>query len=208
MRLTSTSFADNERIPECCAFGIEDPGEHMRFGPNRNPQLSWSDLPDGTKSLVLICTDPDAPASADDVNQEGKSIPVDFPRADFTHWVVVDIPPEEASLAEGACSRDVTPGGKDYSPGPGGAREGINDYTGFLAGNPDMQGEYFGFDGPCPPWNDERLHHYNFVMYATDLESCPVTGMFTGTNVKNAIEGHVLAKAGLTGTYCLNPTVG
>jgi Raf kinase inhibitor-like YbhB/YbcL family protein len=208
MRLTSTCFSDNERIPERCAFGIEDAGEHMRLGPNRNPQLNWSELPDGAKSLVLICTDPDAPSSADDVNREDKTIPADFPRADFTHWVVVDIPPGDGHLAEGACSDGVTIKGKDFSPGPEGAREGSNDYTGFLAGNPEMKGEYFGYDGPCPPWNDERKHRYQFVIYATDLESCPVKGGFSGADVRKAIEGHVLAEAGVTGTYSLNPAVG
>lgn len=207
MRLTSTSFSDNSRIPERCAFGIEDAAEHMRFGPNRNPQLSWSDIPEGTKSLVLICTDPDAPSSAEDVNQEDRTIPADFPRADFTHWVVVDIAPQEGHIAEGVCSDRVKNRGKNFSPGPDGAREGINDYTGFLSGDPDMKGEYFGFDGPCPPWNDERPHRYQFVMYATDFESCPVRSSFTGADVRKAIDGHVLAEAGLTGTYCLNPAV-
>jgi Raf kinase inhibitor-like YbhB/YbcL family protein len=205
MRLTSTSFENNSRIPERLAFGIPDPDEHMRLGPNRNPQLSWSDLPDGTRSLVLICTDPDVPSSADDINQEGKTIPAELPRVDFTHWVVVDIAPKESSLMEGICSDGVTPGGKECKTGPGESRQGLNDYTGFLAGNPDMQGYYFGYDGPCPPWNDERLHHYHFVLFATDLDTCPVQGKFTGADVRTAIEGHVLEEARFIGTYSLNP---
>ena len=207
MRLTSTSFSDNTRIPERCAFGIPDSAEHMKLGPNRNPQLSWSEIPQGTKSLVLVCTDPDVPSSADDINQEGKTIAAGLPRVDFTHWVVVDIAPTEASLAEGICSEGVTTGGKDSKAGPDGSRQGINDYTGFLAGDPDMQGDYFGYDGPCPPWNDERLHHYNFELFATDLDTCPVHGAFTGADVRQAIEGHVLAQALWTGTYSLNPDV-
>jgi Raf kinase inhibitor-like YbhB/YbcL family protein len=208
MRLTSTSFSDNARIPVRCAFGIPDSSEHMKLGPNRNPQLSWSDIPVGTKSLVLICTDPDVPSSAEDINQEGKTIAADLPRVDFTHWVIVDIAPIDANLAEGICSDGVTIGGKENKSGTDGSRQGINDYTGFLAGNPDMQGEYSGYDGPCPPWNDERLHHYEFVLHAMDLDTCPVQGAFTGADVKQAIMGHVLAEVRLTGTYSLNPDVG
>ena len=68
-----------------------------------------------------------------------------------------------------------------------------------------MRGDYCGYDGPCPPWNDERLHHYRFTVYATDLERCPVDGRFTAANVLAAIAGHVLAEASLTGSYTLNP---
>lgn len=205
MKLTSESFQDGGAIPERCAFGIPDPAEHMKLGENRNPQLGWSGVPAEARSLVLICTDPDVPSSADDFNKEGRVIARDLPRVDFIHWVMVDIPAREGNLAEGQCSSGVVPGGKDGPPGPAGARQGLNDYTGFMAGDPDMQGDYFGYDGPCPPWNDERLHHYHFVLYATDLERCPVEGKFTAADVLGAIEGHVLAEARLVGTYSLNP---
>ena len=67
-----------------------------------------------------------------------------------------------------------------------------------------MEGDYFGYDGPCPPWNDERLHHYNFTLYATDLAVCPVPDRFTDAEIRQAIDGHVLAEASLTGTDSLN----
>jgi hypothetical protein len=70
-----------------------------------------------------------------------------------------------------------------------------------------MGGQYFGYDGPCPPWNDERLHHYHFELYATDVDRCPVDGAFTARDVRAALAGHVLAEAHLTGTYSLNPAV-
>jgi phosphatidylethanolamine-binding protein (PEBP) family uncharacterized protein len=70
-----------------------------------------------------------------------------------------------------------------------------------------MEGQYLGYDGPCPPWNDTLLHHYHFTLYATDLVRCPVEGAFTGQQVKDAIGPHVLAEARLTGTYSLNPAV-
>ena len=207
MQLTSTSFANNGRIPEHCAFGIFDPVDHMSLGANQNPQLSWSGVPEGTKSLILMCIDPDVPSSAENINREGKTIAANLTRVDFTHWVMVDIA-VDGSIAEGEVSNGVTIGGKQTPPGPDNSRQGINDYTSFMAGDADMAGDYFGYDGPCPPWNDERLHHYHFVLYATDLVACPVQDRFTGADVKGAIESHDLAEARLIGTYSLNPEVG
>ena len=70
-----------------------------------------------------------------------------------------------------------------------------------------MAGDYFGYDGPCPPWNDSIVHHYVFTLYALDVPRCPVEGNFTGPQVLRAIEGHVLDRASITGTYSLNPTL-
>jgi hypothetical protein len=70
-----------------------------------------------------------------------------------------------------------------------------------------MAGRYFGYDGPCPPWNDSIVHHYLFTLYALDVEHCPVAGDFTGPEVLAAIAGHVLDQASLTVTYSLNPAV-
>ncbi|RMF99003.1 MAG: YbhB/YbcL family Raf kinase inhibitor-like protein [Gammaproteobacteria bacterium] len=207
MELTSSSFADGQPIPERCAFGIPDAREHMRLGQNLSPQLSWRGVPAEARSLILLCIDPDVPSVADDVNQEGKRIPAELPRVDFCHWVLVDLPAADGGLAEGECSDGVVPGGKRNPPGPAGSRQGLNDYTGFMAGDPDMAGEYYGYDGPCPPWNDERLHHYRFTLYATDLPRCPVDGAFTAADVQRALEGHVLAEASITGTYTLNPAL-
>ena len=95
--------------------------------------------------------------------------------------------------------------GKDRGPGPHGARQGINDYTGWFAGDVGMEGDYYGYDGPCPPWNDARVHRYTFTLYALDLPTSPVQGRFTGQDVRRAIEGHVLGTASLGGTYTLNP---
>jgi Raf kinase inhibitor-like YbhB/YbcL family protein len=207
MQLTSSTFDHQTRIPERCAFGVPDAAEHMTLGQNRNPQLSWTDIPGEAKSLVLLCIDIDVPSSLDDFNKEGRTIPADLPRVEFVHWAMVDIPAGDGSVAEGECSDGITPGGKDHPPGPTGSRQGINDYTGFMAGDPDMAGDYYGYEGPCPPWNDARLHHYQFVVYAVDFGSCPVSGRFTGQDVQRAIQGHVIAEAKLTGTYSLNPDV-
>ena len=207
MRLTSTSFENDSPIPDRCAFGNPDPDEHLKLGQNRNPQLSWADIPQDARSLVLICVDPDVPSSMEDFNKEGQTIAADLPRVDFFHWIMVDIPATEAGVAEGGCSDGITPGGKQDPPGAPASRQGINDYTGFMADDPEMRGDYYGYEGPCPPWNDERLHHYHFILYATDLDRCPVADRFTGPDVQRAIEGHVLAEAPLIGTYSLNPAL-
>ena len=88
-----------------------------------------------------------------------------------------------------------------------GGRHGVNDYTAWFAGDESMKGDYHGYDGPCPPWNDEMLHHYVFTLYALDVARCAVEGRFTGPDVRAAITGHVLAEAKLTGTYSLNPAL-
>ena len=70
-----------------------------------------------------------------------------------------------------------------------------------------MGGNYFGYDGPCPPWNDEILHHYVFTVYALDVPRLGVSGAFTGKDVLKAMEGHILDRAVLTGIYTLNPAL-
>ena len=208
MLLTSSSFDHGQHIPEKYAFCAPDKEQHARMSDNRNPQLSWSDVPAGTRSLVLLCVDSDVPTKPDDVNQEGRSVPADLPRGEFFHWVMVDIPTSVNELAEASCSEGIVARGKADPAGPEGSRQGQNDYTGCFSGDPEMSGISLGYDGPCPPWNDEILHHYHFVLYATDLDRCAVDGAFTGQQVRDAIKGHVLADATLTGTYSLNPAVG
>jgi len=207
MKVTSTSFADGGAIPAEFAFCAPDPHTHATLSRNRSPHLAWSDVPAGTKSFAILCHDPDVPSRGDDVNQEGRVVPASLPRVDFFHWVLVDLPASVKSVEAGEFASSVTPRGKPGPEAPRGARQGINDYTGWFASDPSMAGDYYGYDGPCPPWNDERLHHYHFVLLATDLARCPVDGAFTGAQVRAALEGHVLAEARLTGTYSLNPAV-
>lgn len=207
MKLTSTSFDNNGPIPERCAFGIKDPEERIALGENRNPQLSWSGVPAKAKSLVLICIDPDVPSSMEDFNQEGRTIPAKLRRQNFIHWVMIDIPATDGSVAEGECSDGIVPGGKDDPAGPEGSRQGLNDYTGFFADDEDMGGNYLGYEGPCPPWNDEIAHHYHFQLLAINLSRVDVEGAFTAEDVLRAIEGHVIEGTEIVGTYSLNPDV-
>lgn len=207
MKLSSDSFSDGQPIPGEYAFCIADAARRVCLGANRNPQLTWTDAPAATRSFVVICHDPDVPSRGDDVNQEGRSVPATLPRVDFFHWVLVDLPASRTGIAAGEFSRDVTPRGKTGPAAPQGTRQGINDYTGWFAGDGDMAGDYYGYDGPCPPWNDELPHRYVFTVFALDLETLPLAGKFTGAEVRQAMQGHVLAQASLTGRYTLNPAV-
>jgi Raf kinase inhibitor-like YbhB/YbcL family protein len=207
MKLYVEGIDDGRPIPEKFAFGIQDPEEHVRLGENLNPAIRWTDVPAGTRTLVLICVDTDVPTKPDDVNPEGRTVPASLPRGRFYHWLIVDLPPELDGIAEGECSRGVTARGKQSPEGPEGSRQGRNDYTAWFEGDKDMSGIYLGYDGPCPPWNDSIPHHYHFVLYATDLERCPVEGAFGPEDVETALVGHTLAEAKLTGVYSLNPEV-
>lgn len=207
MRLVSSAFRDNQPIPAQFAFCKAAPQQHVELSHNHNPPLEWHDLPPGTRSLALICHDPDVPSRPDDVNQEGRVVPRDLPRVDFFHWVVVDLPTQPQHIAAGEFADGVTARGKAGPDGPRGTRQGINSYTDWFAADPDMQGTYFGYDGPCPPWNDSIPHRYVFTLYALDVERCPLEGHFSGSDVRAAIEAHVLAAATLTGTYSANPDV-
>jgi Raf kinase inhibitor-like YbhB/YbcL family protein len=208
MKLTSTSFADGQRIPGEFAFCIPDPGHHVCLGRNLNPQLAWSGAPAGTRSFALICHDPDVPSRGDDVNQEGRSVPASLPRVDFFHWVLVDLPVAVNTIKEGEFSDDVTPRGKAGPQAAQGTRQGVNNYTDWFAGDNDMRGDYFGYDGPCPPWNDEIVHRYVFTVFALDVDRLALDGSFGGPEVRAAMKGHILAVASLTGTYTLNPKLG
>jgi hypothetical protein len=204
MKLWSDSWANGETIGAKYAAGRLDAQGGVGFSDNVNPHLAWSELPAGTKSLVLICHDFDVPSRPDDVNKTDREIPSDLPRVDFFHWLLVDLPPTLAQIAEGEFSRGFTPRGKPGPAAPHGARQGVNDYTGWFAGDAERAGNYFGYDGPFPPFNDSLVHHYVFTLYALDIARLPVDGAFDGARVRAALEGHVLEAATHSGTYTLN----
>ena len=100
MRLTSTAFEDGGEIPT--RFTCE--------GEDLSPDLSWSGLPEGTRSLVLIVDDPDAPDPA-------------APKMTWVHWVLYNLPADIAGIQEAVTSNDL----------PRGTLEGTNDWqrTGY-----------------------------------------------------------------------------
>jgi hypothetical protein len=90
MRLRSSAFSDGETIPRRFTCESED----------LSPPLQWSDTPAETRSFVVLCDDPDAPAGS------------------WHHWAIYDIPANRAALPEGA-------GG--YGGGEG-LKQAINDF--------------------------------------------------------------------------------
>ncbi len=204
MKLTSHSWTNGDRIPSRYAAGRLAAGTGVEFSDNLNPHLAWTDVPAQAKSLVLICHDFDVPSRADDVNQTDREIPADLPRVDFFHWVLVDLPAQSGEIAEGEFSRGFTARGKPGPQAPRGTRQGLNDYTAWFAADAQMAGQYFGYDGPFPPFNDSLVHHYVFTLYALDVQRLPVQGHFNGHQVREALTGRVVEAATFSGTYSLN----
>lgn len=203
MRIHSDSFEHRGPIPAEFALGAPGGG----FGGNRNPHLAWEDPPPGTRSFALMCIDTDAPTDASMAGKEGVEIPEDQPRTEFVHWVMVDLPADVREIAAGSCSNGVDKGGKRAPHGPDGSRQGLNDYTGWFAGDDGgMKGEYYGYDGPYPPPNDLRTHRYFFRLFALGTDQLPLEAGFTAADVFRAMHGHLLGETAIHGTYSLHPS--
>ncbi|KRG72123.1 YbhB/YbcL family Raf kinase inhibitor-like protein [Pseudoxanthomonas dokdonensis] len=202
MRIRSNSFENGQPIAAEFAAGQAD-----GFAPNRNPHLAWDDVPPGTQSFALLCIDPDAPTVPETVGRDDMQIPADQPRTDFVHWTMIDIPADLREIAAGSCSDGFVQKGKTQPAGPAGARQGSNDYTGWFAGNPEMAGQYLGYDGPYPPFNDSRAHRYFFRLFALDVAKLDLADGFTAAQVFRAMHQHVLAEAIVHGSYSLNPAL-
>src|SRR5262245_15145706 len=84
-------FRQGEAIPGQFAFCIPADQGHVSLAPNKNPRIQWRDAPAGTKSFAVLCIDADAPTVPDTVNKEGETVPAILARAEFSHWVLVDI---------------------------------------------------------------------------------------------------------------------
>ncbi len=202
MQIGSESFAPGKSIPAEFAMGAPN-----GFGGNLNPQLHWDEVPGGTRSFVLLCIDTDAPTDPATVGRDDLQIPVEQPRTEFVHWVMVDLAGDQRSIAAGSCSDGISAHGKPAPHGPHGTRQGLNDYTGWFAGNAEMAGDYLGYDGPYPPANDLRMHRYFFRLFALDCEHLPLPDRFTAADVFRSMQGHVLTEAAVWGTYSLNPDI-
>ena len=103
LSLVSPAFENNGSIP----------AEYTCDGDDISPELKWSGLPEGTKSLVLIVDDPDAPDPA-------------APKMTWVHWVLYNIPVTAAGLAKGV----------DDAGLPKGTLQGLNSWNRTGYGGP------------------------------------------------------------------------
>jgi Raf kinase inhibitor-like YbhB/YbcL family protein len=94
IKLTSAAFEAGKPIPK----------QYTGEGNDISPALAWSDLPEGTKEMALICDDPDAPR-----------------KEPWVHWVLAKIPADANGLAEGASAAKA-------DKHPEGMVEGKNDF--------------------------------------------------------------------------------
>ncbi len=202
LTVTIDALSPTGALPDDSALGSLGSG----YGPNINPGVSWSPGPAGTKSYALLVIDEDVPADLSMVNTPGVVIAEHAPRQPFHHLVLVDVPPSVTRLATGGDSQGVTPGGKPLGPTPHGVR-GQNDYARFFNANPETTGPWGGYDGPCPPVNDARVHRYAFRVFALDVPSLGLSGPFDGRAVQAALAGHTLALGEAIGTFTLNPAL-
>ncbi len=193
-------------FPDSAAFCTASPAFEGATARNINPALSWTPGPTGTKSYVLLMTDPDVPADFSQINRDGITITADSPRISVFHWVLTDIPSTRTHLARGEESDRFVAGGKPVGATEHGVR-GANIYTDFFKEAPGMKGIYGGYDGPCPPINDARPHTYRIRIIALDVPTLSLHGPFTGKDVEKAIEGHILAEGHASASYALNPAL-
>ena len=188
MKITSQDFEHGQWIPSECAYGQLVDGQ-FALAANLNPQLSWSGLPEGTQSVVLACIDPDVPTDRNALNEDGE-IPADQPRRDFVHWLVWDIDPSVSELQKGEASVGNEKSGKRFAKHVG--VEAINDYS----GGDEI---HRGYDGPCPPGIDARMHGYEFRVYALDVKTLALPDTARWNEVRQRMAPHVLASATIQG---------
>jgi Raf kinase inhibitor-like YbhB/YbcL family protein len=103
LSLTSPSFQHQHAIP----------ARHTCDGPNVSPPLSWSGVPTGAKSLLLIVDAPDAPDPA-------------APKMTWVHWLLYNISPDSSDLREGVAVSGTSPG----------TLQGMNDFHSPSYGGP------------------------------------------------------------------------
>ncbi len=144
LKITSPVFSEGQPIPKL--FTCD--------GANASPPLEWSGVPAGAKALALIVDDPDAPSGL------------------FTHWIVINLPPETKSLPEGAKAL------------PAGSEQGTNDFG------------KVGYGGPCPPKGRHRYFFHLYALDARDPEAKP-----SRLKVDVFLRKHTLAQGSLMGTY-------
>lgn len=144
LKVSSKSFQHNKEIPS----------KYTCDGENINPDLVFENIPENTKSIAVIATDPDSPSKV------------------WTHWTLLNIPPNTTQIAEGLI--------------PENAVEGVTDF-----------GET-GYGGPCP---GSGTHRYFFNVYALDTMLENVVSGASLSEIEEAMEGHVIDSTQIVGLY-------
>jgi Raf kinase inhibitor-like YbhB/YbcL family protein len=189
------------RLPASSAYcppSAMDPSQY-----NISPGVSWSTGPAGTRSYVLIMTDLDVPKDLSLINKPGVTLSKATPRVPFIHWVLIDIPPSITRLDKGEESNGFVLKGNPIGPTDHGIR-GANVYTHFYPPDSDLAGPRGGYDGPCPPHNDVVPHRYVTRVYALDVATLGLNGLFFGEDALKAMQGHVLATGEAGAVYSAN----
>ena len=190
------------RLPVSAAYCPPAKMDPARY--NISPSVSWSRGPAGTRSYALIMTDLDVPKDLSLINKPGATITADTPRVPFIHWVLVDIPPSITRLRTGEESAGFVLKGKPFGPTDHGVR-GANVYTFFYPKDSDLAGPRGGYDGPCPPHNDLVPHRYVTYVYALDVATLGLSGLFFGEDAQRAMQGHILASGEADASYSAAP---
>ena len=125
-------------------------------GENISPQLSWSGAPAGTQSFVLTMID------------------TSVKPAQWSHWVVVDIPASTTSFARGIRTL------------PGSAKQ-----------IPSNFGDPY-YDGPCPPAGS-GTHQYEITLWALPTATFSVAADMKATDLSEALKKIALDRASLVG---------
>jgi Raf kinase inhibitor-like YbhB/YbcL family protein len=149
MELTSSDLAPSAQIAAAQIYprcGVQ----------NVSPALTWSGVPAGTKSLVLTMID------------------MDVKPADWSHWIVVDLPPSTTTLPRGTAHL------------PAGAKAIVSNF-----------GDAF-YDGPCPP-NGTGVHHYRFTIWAMPSAKTEIANDAKANEVADKLAKTAFASASLTG---------
>jgi len=178
LTLRSATFTDGGTLPLSMISNI--PGANGQnsctadgsAGGNQSPQLSWHHAPEGTRSFAIVAYDI---------------------TAQFTHWVMYNIPADTTSLPQNA--------------GVAGSDFGVQNGNDFFQPN---------YNGPCPPTTLMPFsHQYQFTVYALDrrLPVVPTFGDFVPAGpegfyqelIEASRQGHVLASASISGFFSAVP---
>jgi Raf kinase inhibitor-like YbhB/YbcL family protein len=202
LRVTVGGLTADGRLPASAAYCPPtrmDPSEY-----DISPGVSWSRGPTATRSYALLMTDLDVPKDLSLINKPGVTISADTPRVPFIHWVLIDIPPSITALKRGAEGDGFVPKGKSIGPTTHGLR-GANVFSHFYPADSELAAIRGGYDGPCPPHNDLVPHRYVTRVYALDVTTLGLRGVFFGEDALRAMQGHVLATGESQAEYSATP---